>query len=301
MQNTPRPTAEIWSLFLTVETPRIPEYLFALESLNATASWSEIEGTDTKQLDILIAPDAGFTSGEEAKNALKTCLAAFQLPMNLKSIKKLPHKNWLEENRKQFPPISCGPFFIYCDYYQEALPTDKVLLKLNAALAFGSGEHETTRGCLLALDRLKEKIDPNTILDLGCGSGVLGIAASKIWPKAQVLATDFDHFAVKTTQTNAQDNETPHVSALFSDGFDAITRTDFDLILANILAGPLISFAPEVARHIKPGAPLVLSGLLERQAPEVQRAYEKEGFVLEDAFHINTWSTLMLRKEEDHG
>ncbi len=297
MQSEPRPKSEIWSLFLTVETQKIPEYVFALEPLNATISWAEKEGELKKQLDIIIAPDNGFKTSQDAKETVEKYLKAFDLPSQIESIKKLPHKNWLEENRKQFPPIECGPFFIYCSYYEGDLPQDKITLKLNAALAFGSGEHETTRGCLRALERLQNTLSPKHILDLGCGSGILAIAASKIWPTASLLATDFDHFAVKTTQTNAKENNTPHVTSLFSDGFEAIESKDFDLIIANILADPLISFAPSVAEHLKPSGYLILSGLLERQASDVQAAYEKQGLILKDAFHINTWSTLILQKE----
>jgi ribosomal protein L11 methyltransferase len=297
MQNTPRNTSEIWSFFLTVEVARIPEYLFALETLNATASWSETEGAPCTQLEVLMSPETGFTSKEEAERTLKQCFDGFNLQCVIQSIKKLPHKNWLEENRKQFPPIPCGPFFIYCDYYTGKLPHDKISIKLNAALAFGSGEHETTRGCLLALEKLYGYYAPKTILDLGCGSGILAIAASKLWPEAQILATDFDHFAVQTTQVNAKTNNSFNLTSVFSDGFKAITQKSFELIIANILANPLISFAPDITKHMKPNALLILSGFLERQTPEVQAAYEKQGFTLEQAFHINTWSTLILKKD----
>jgi ribosomal protein L11 methyltransferase len=296
VQSQPRHSDRIWSLFIKVNANQIPYYQCAFEGLNASLAWSHDATGSEKQLEVLLAPDERHVSAQSVRETVQSLLKSFDLSFDEVSLKELPTKNWLAENRKQFPPITCGQFFIYPSFYEERLPKDHLTIQLNAAMAFGSGEHETTKGCLHGLLRLAEKHSFKNILDLGCGSGILAIAAAKLWPASSVLAADFDHFAVKTTQDNVQTNQTPRVQTLFSDGFQSIETKDFDLIIANILAGPLIALAPEIYGHCAEGGKVILSGLLNWQERDVVSAYEKVGFELLENFVVKEWATLVFSK-----
>ena len=174
----------------------------------------------------------------------------------------------------------------------------KVNLEINAGLAFGSGHHATTLGCLLALDKLSKKFQPRRVFDLGCGSGVLAIAAAK-QTRTVVLASDIDPVATDTTKENAVLNGTaPLLRPVTASGLGhrAIRgQAPFDLVLANILAGPLIGLAPGLSGIVAPGGRIILSGLLRRQETRVFAAYRIQGFVMENRIRIDEWSTLILK------
>jgi ribosomal protein L11 methyltransferase len=165
--------------------------------------------------------------------------------------------------------------------------------------AFGTGEHQSTRGCLIALDRLARGRTLNNILDLGCGSGILSIAAAKIWP-AEITAADMDADAVAMTTRCADANGVAgRITALRSRGFQnpgIRARAPFDLVFANILAGPLMRLAPAIARHLAPGGRVVLSGLLDGQEPEVLEAYGAHGLAVAERIELDDWLTLVLSK-----
>lgn len=217
------------------------------------------------------------------------------------SVEALPDRDWLKYVHESFPPVTVGPFFVFGSHWKETPPPGLLPLKIDAATAFGSGEHETTKGCLLALEHLKQKHpDLRSGLDMGCGSGILAIAMTKLWPVLRVLAVDIDPESIEVTRRHVQfNNAGGSIVAIAGDGYadPAVGKTGpFDLIVANILAGPLIEFSGDLARHLKNGGYCILSGLLKRQAADVLSAHAAHGLVMEREFPINDWQTLVLRK-----
>ncbi|MEQ8434850.1 MAG: 50S ribosomal protein L11 methyltransferase [Oceanicaulis sp.] len=208
----------------------------------------------------------------------------------------LPDEDWIALSLKGLPAIAAGRFMVYGEHEKDKLKPGQIGLWIEAGPAFGTGHHGTTKGCLEALDRLYEAgLAPKRILDLGTGSGLLAIAAAKLWPDADILATDIDPESVEEAAVNAERNDTAF-KAVTADGFDhaAFEGRSFDLILANILAGPLIHLAPDVASVLEPGGTVVLSGLLEEQADGVTRAYVEQGLSLQRSDLVDGWGVLVL-------
>ncbi len=209
--------------------------------------------------------------------------------------------NWLEETYKAFSPINIGTFCIYGSH-MEKKPTQNIhALCLDAATAFGSGEHATTQGCILGMEQLMEKgCSPQSVLDLGCGSGILALAANTLWPKSTVWASDSDEEAVCVAERYAKINNCK-IQIFLSKSFEAIPFKDksFDLIIANILANTLIMLAPAISKHTNPKGHIILSGILIDQADSVHKAYEKEGFYLIEKQILGGWVTLTLADLKD--
>jgi ribosomal protein L11 methyltransferase len=222
--------------------------------------------------------------------------APWQIALDLE-IAPIPSTDWLYRTAQTFPPQTIGRFWIHGSHVTEVPPSGTVPIRLDAGQAFGSGEHDSTRGCLLALDLLARRRRLKQVLDLGCGAGILAIAAAKCWP-ARVLAADNDPIAVAVAQGNAANNGVAtRVRCLLSDGYgSAILRRagPFDLILANILAEPLCGMARDAARNLTPDGALVLSGLLDRQADGVLAAHRRFGLRLRDQIGEGLWVTLVL-------
>lgn len=172
---------------------------------------------------------------------------------------------------------------------------------IDTGFAFGTGHHETTKGCLLALDKLAGKITPGAVLDLGCGSGILAFAAKKLWPTAFVFASDNDLEAVRTARQNARKNSVPEIEVFLAEGFDhpGLRETFFDLVIANILTEPLKALAPEMAKRMGKGGLLILSGLFKKQEEKLASAYKAQGFRHTDTVPDKTWPTLILEKSRN--
>ena len=208
----------------------------------------------------------------------------------------VPQKDWVKESYQQFPPLKLGRFYVYGSHVEEAPPQDMHAILVDAATAFGSGQHGTTAGCLLILDQIAPE-NPRAVLDMGCGSGILAMAMASLWT-GKVLACDNDPEAVRVTQENAQLNNLTLV-AFSSEGFLSPILSEngpFDVITANILAGPLIEMAPQMRQHTALGGKIVLSGLLITQAPQVLAAYQDQGFVLLEEKPLNEWMTLLMER-----
>lgn len=219
------------------------------------------------------------------------------LPIHLEL---LPETDWLEQTWESFPPRQVGPFYIYGSHTQTVPPADLIGLEINAATAFGSGEHETTSGCLMALSDLKEQGMMFTRpLDMGCGSGILAMAIAKLWG-VSVLAVDNDPESVRVTLSNAQMNGcATFIEGVCNEGFEGEvvqSHGPFDLVTANILANPLCLMAASLVQTCQPGARIILSGLLTRQKNDVVSAYEVVGATLVGEKIIGDWSTLILQK-----
>jgi ribosomal protein L11 methyltransferase len=211
----------------------------------------------------------------------------------------VPSTDWLIEVARRFPPTRIGRFFIHGREHAEPPPADTIPLQIEAGQAFGSGEHATTRGCLLALDSLARRRRLRRVLDLGCGSGVLAIAAAKAWP-ARVVAADNDPVAVAVAAENAGLNGVDgRVRAVESDGYAHPLIAAFgpyDLVLANLLADLHQELARDLARYLAPDGVAVLSGVLDRQADAVVAAHWPYGLRLRRTIAIGPWATLVLAR-----
>jgi ribosomal protein L11 methyltransferase len=210
--------------------------------------------------------------------------------------------DWLAASYKQFPAFSVGPFFIYGSHHEDAVPDGQMGLLIDAATAFGSGEHGTTKGCLLAMLDLNEAgVCPWNVLDMGTGSGILGIAAWKLW-KTPVLAVDNDEEAVRVACRHREMNNVPSgdtgMICKAGEGFQTPAvreKRPFDLIIANILAVTLKEMVMEIKGCSDNNGYVILSGILNKQAQEVLDVYEPQGFKLAKRYDIDDWSTLVLQ------
>jgi ribosomal protein L11 methyltransferase len=214
-------------------------------------------------------------------------------------IDKVPQKNWVLESRKGLPPLKAGPFFIHGEHDRDKRPKKGIPLEIDAGMAFGTGRHETTMGCLKALLRLKKVHKARRILDVGTGTGILAFAAWHLYGRP-VIAGDNDKDAVRVAKENAAINGLrKHIRIVASDGYKAKVIRDhapYDLITANILANPLIALAPDLARNLARGGRAVLSGLMNDQARDVLAAHAKVGLVLDFRLRLGQWTVLVLKR-----
>ena len=206
-------------------------------------------------------------------------------------------KDWVKASLDGLQPVDAGRFFIHGSHDRHRIPLNRIAIEVEAALAFGTGHHGTTRGCLLLLDRLLLKQQPQRVLDLGTGTGVLAIAAAKAL-RRRVLASDIDRRATITARDNARLNGAGNwVETICAPGFGAREfqqRGPFDLVLANILANPLKRLATPMRQHLAPRATVVLSGLLPAHANGVIDAYRANGLVLQERIELEGWTSLLL-------
>jgi len=209
----------------------------------------------------------------------------------------LPERDWLAENRNAFPPLRLAGFWIRGSHVTARAPAGMVEIEIDAASAFGTGEHASTAGCLRALDWLAKRGRPGRPLDIGTGSGILAIAAAKLLHR-KVLASDIDREAVRVARHHVRRNGLAgEVRVIEAPGYGSrsVGRSRYDLVFANILARPLGAMAPDLARALMPGGRAILSGLLRRQEAMVVRPHRAQGLTLERRFVTGEWSTLVLR------
>ena len=208
-------------------------------------------------------------------------------------------KDWVKATLEDLVPVPAGRFVVHGSHDRARIPANKLGIEIEAALAFGTGHHGTTRGCLLLLDHVLKEYLPRRVLDLGTGTGVLAIATAKAL-RSPVLASDIDPASVRVARDNARLNQSGHlVETIRATGFSAAQfaqRGPFDLVLANILANPLRQLATPMARHLAPSALVILSGLLTHQAGGVIAAYRSRGLVPVRHLKIDGWSSLLLQK-----
>jgi ribosomal protein L11 methyltransferase len=208
-------------------------------------------------------------------------------------------KDWVKQSLEGLAPVAAGRFVVHGQHDRAKVPPNKLGIEIEAALAFGTGHHGTTRGCLLLLDQVLRSRRPRRVLDLGTGSGVLAIAAAKAL-RRRVLAGDIDPLAAKVAGDNARLNGVGNlVDAICATGFSAPSfkaRAPFDLVLANILAGPLRQLATPMTARLAPSAMVILSGLLPHQADGVVAAYRARNVVLLRRVQIEGWSSLLMQR-----
>ncbi len=240
----------------------------------------------------------GYFEEEPDETELALLAAAFGAKAFV--VSEVPETDWVSYVKRELTPVVAGRFFVYGSHDADKVPETCEPLLIEAAMAFGTGHHGTTLGCLKALDRLETAgFRGRNVADIGCGTAVLAMAAARIWPE-QVIASDIDEVAVDVALANAKANDLEgRIHCVEAAGFDhpdLAARAPYDLVFANILKGPLLDLAPNMADHIAPTGYAILSGLLVEQADEVIARYESVGIKLVHREDIGEWSTLTLQR-----
>lgn len=216
-------------------------------------------------------------------------------------VSEVPDIDWVAHVRRELVPVEAGRFVVYGAHDADSIDPNAIGLLIEASMAFGTGHHGTTKGCLIALDELvRQGANFERIADIGCGTAVLAMGAAKLLPDAAILAGDIDEVAVEVALANIVANELEdRIHCFVGPGFDhpsAESAAPFDLVFANILKAPLIELAPAMAERIMAGGKAILSGILHEQAADVIHAYEQKGLIFQDRFEFDEWTTLVLGK-----
>ena len=222
-------------------------------------------------------------------------------------LERLEDADWVTMSQSGLEPIRAGRFFVHTPMHHHLRPDGAVSFEIDAGLAFGTGQHATTKGCLEALDRLQESgADFTNVADIGTGTGLLAFAALALWPEAKAIATDIDPVAVAVSEENATINQISighgagQLLLATADGMShpmIAARAPYDLLIANILAGPLKELAPDFASALAPGGTIILAGLLDTQAKDVIAVYEAQGMTLKQG-GTGEWRVLVLKKKQ---
>ena len=239
-----------------------------------------------------------YYNAEPALDAIAGALAVLGADLGRPSLEAVPDENWVALSQASLPPVAAGRFIVHGSHDRKRFAARRNAIEIEAGEAFGTGHNATTALCLEAIDLLARRRRFGRVIDLGCGSGVLAIAAARASPGACVLAVDNDPLATTVARANVRLNRVAgRVRVLDAKGFDhAMVRhaQPFDLVLANILPGPLIELAPEMRRALRRGGIAVLSGLLDHQAHEVRATYAAGGFQLVHKRSRAGWTVLVL-------
>jgi ribosomal protein L11 methyltransferase len=279
--------------------------------LTLTCTRAEAEAIDAEYIDI----DAVLMTTEEIEDdrehwrldayfegpPLAEAIAAIQALVpsaagTTPQIEQLPDADWVTLSQAGLAPLHVGRFYVHTSAQDTPPPPGTHAFLIEAGRAFGTGHHETTSGCLAMLDALADAQFSN-VIDIGTGTGLLAFAARDLWPEAAITATDIDPIAIDVTRANAVVNGVDGIELIVADGtLDAaiVARAPYDLVIANILAGPLVSMAPELAAIAAPGATILLAGLLETQRANVEAAYAACGCAVEAVDRRGDWSILRL-------
>jgi len=260
-----------------------------------TGSVSAFETREGTPAEWLVETFAG-RAVVDAELDLRLTLAATAAGGKILDLIEMPiaERDWLAENRRAFPPQRIGRFFVHGSHWHDKPPPGSIAIEIDAATAFGTGEHPTTRGCLLAFDRLSKAHRFRRPRDIGTGSGILAIAATKVLHRP-VRASDLDPGSVTVARHHARRNGVAHATHVTCASGAGRSR-GHDLVFANILARPLMRMARDLSRAVAPGGLVILSGLLRRQEAGVLAAYRAQRLALARRIVIDGWSTLVLRK-----
>jgi ribosomal protein L11 methyltransferase len=241
-----------------------------------------------------------YYDAEPALDVIAAALAGLAASLGTPSLEAVPDENWVALSQRALPPIAAGRFFVHGSHDRQRFGASRHAVEIEAGEAFGTGHNATTALCLEAIDLLARRRHFRRVIDLGCGSGVLAIAAARAFPGGRVLAVDNDPLATAVARANARLNRVAAcVRVLDAVGFGhAMVRhaQPFGLVLANILPGPLIELAPAMRRALRPGGIAVLSGLLDHQAREVRATYATAGFQLVYKRSRAGWTVLVLAR-----
>ena len=293
--------AGAWRVTLAVPGTAAAVFETALERLGGALVSDLPDAAGAVRLDLYLAeaPDRA-----ELESCLAEAAAAAGLEPPAVESAAVEERDWVAESQAALPAQRAGRFYLYGSHVIERPPAGSIAIRIDANAAFGTGRHETTKGCLLALGDLAKRSPPKApYLDMGCGSGVLAIAMAKLWGKGKrdvVVAADNDPIAVRIAAENARINQTATpILALCSEGYasrEVGRRARLGLVTANILAKPLCDMASDLARVLAPNGVAILSGLLVRQEREVLAAQLDAGLALSRRFRLGEWSTLQLVK-----
>lgn len=285
----------LWRIAFAVRPETAEALADALEPFCVSVSWYEVTAKDWRVEGIAVAePDRDAVVNALGQAAWRLGIAAPRLHVG-----PVPPADWAAANLSTFNPVTVGRYFVHGSHFRGAVPPGRIALALDAGMAFGSGEHATTAGCLAVLDNLARRRRFSNALDLGCGSGILAFAMARTWP-ARVLAVDIDPEAVAVARENARRNRlAPRIRFAVGNGMKAPlvrARAPYDLIVANILARPLVRMAGAVASALTPGGIAVFSGLIEADAPWVEAAARLHGLGRVRRVVRDGWATLALRR-----
>ncbi len=298
------PQPSLWRISVAANSETVAAYEEAIEPFCQAISWIATETEDKWQIEGFcdVEPDPALLA-----QAVTTVAELFSQAAPALAVEPVAPRDWILENQRTFPPIDAGRFFIYGSHCEKPPPPGRISICLNPGRAFGSGDHATTRGCLLALDGLARTRQFGAMLDMGCGSGILAIAMARTWARSMtgpVMAADNDRKAVLVAAENSRRNGIgTRIRGLAGDGYKSgkLRRAGpYDLIVSNILANPLCRMARELGRNLKTaetgGGVAVLSGFLIRDAGRVLAAHRRQGLRLLDWYDIKGWRTLVLRR-----
>jgi ribosomal protein L11 methyltransferase len=236
---------------------------------------------------------------DEAKVRALIAAAAGEALAEAAVFERIAERDWVAASLEGLKPVRARRFLIHGAHHRSAAQPSDIAIEIEAALAFGTGHHGSTQGCLFMLERVARRRRPRAILDIGTGSGILAIAAAKLF-KRQVQASDIDPVCVATAAANARRNGAgAFVRPVLAKGAghpQLRQQAPYDLVLANILAKPLRALAPQIAGLTSPGAEIILSGLLDRDTPGIISAYGAQNIVLAERISIVGWETLLLRR-----
>lgn len=242
--------------------------------------------------------EAYFSTIEDEAGLLTDLKACLENTHGVARFEAIPDLNWVALSQAALPPVMAGRFTIYGSHDRHRITDGPNSILIDAGEAFGTAHHATTLGCLTAIDCLSRQHTVHRALDLGCGSAVLSIALARTQPAARIIASDRDAQSIVVAQDNIRQNRARRqVTALVANGLNhPALHHAFDFVIANILAGPLLHLAPDLSRVVKTCGLLTLSGILDRQAAEIQARYQSFGFALCSKFQLDGWTTLTFVK-----
>ncbi|MBO6796715.1 50S ribosomal protein L11 methyltransferase [Maricaulis sp.] len=280
---------QFWRLTAHSDFSRLADIVQRLDEAGpeGMTSWSLFDEGEVARLDLIFDVEPDEAAVRRSAGLLDDMIIACG-PM--------PEEDWVKLSLAGLKPVDAGRFVVFGEHDREQVSAEKIGLEIEAGPAFGTGHHGTTRGCLMAFDEmLSQGEGPKTVLDLGCGTAVLAIAAAKTLPDASILASDVDPESVEESQANCEKNGTPGIEVILAEGLDheRLAGREFELIFANILARPLVDLAPDIAKALAPGGKVILSGLLTEQEEWVRGAFEAAGLNVFRRDPIEDWETLV--------
>lgn len=283
---------QFWRLTAHSDFSRLADIVQRLDEAgpDGMTSWSLFDEGEVARLDLIFDVEPDEAAVRQSAGLPDDMIIACA-PM--------PEEDWVKLSLAGLKPVEAGRFVVYGEHDRDQVPADKIGLEIEAGPAFGTGHHGTTRGCLMAFDEmLAEGEAPKTVLDLGCGTAVLAIAAAKTLPEARILASDVDPESVEESRANCEKNGTPGIEVFLAEGLDheQLASREFELIFANILARPLVELAPDIAKALSADGKVILSGLLTEQEEWVRTAFEAAGLTISRRTPIEDWETLVAQR-----
>lgn len=285
----------LWQSVIEIPDSAKSVFTEALSGKEISLSEFRVHGTDNWKINVIHYNEP---HQYDIESIIMSAAKVHNLPVPTIKLERLTARDWINESLKEHKPVTAGRFHIYGSHDREKRRIGSQNIEINAGPAFGTGRHESTKGCLIALHILAQRRHYSRPLDIGCGSGILALSIASLWKK-RVVASDIDPVAIKTTLINAKINDLyPWIELVCATGLKhrrINSQGPYDLIFANILSRPLISLARPLIRNLQSGGALVLSGILNHQAKEILSVFRRHGVHKEAKILIGRWPTLILR------